>query len=179
MSDANVLTIFPTDPTSPRGETPLTIELGSESLSPPQREALGGLMEGQTVTAAAKTAGVDRGTVHRWINANPNFRAAYNAWQHETRESSKAKLLSLSNDALGVVAKAVQDGDRHIAYRLLKDLGLLAKLQPGQTDPDLLLEQLDIEHADLQRAHDARIQHAPLQIRHPAPAIPPTQPESA
>jgi hypothetical protein len=51
------------------------------ALSGPQLTAMEGILSGQSITAAAEAAGVDRGTVHRWLRDDPDFRAAY----HERR----------------------------------------------------------------------------------------------
>ena len=40
------------------------------------------LRDGATISEAAEAAGVDRGTVYRWQQADPDFRAAYaEAWE--------------------------------------------------------------------------------------------------
>ncbi len=49
-------------------------------LSIGQDKALAALLSGATVTAAAKSADVDRGTLHRWLADDPTFIAAYNSF---------------------------------------------------------------------------------------------------
>jgi hypothetical protein len=99
------------------------------------------------VVTIAQQVGVHRTTVHRWINSDPLFRAAYNAYQHEAKENSKMRLLSVVQDALNAVTSAIQDGDKRLAYSLLKDLGLLTKIQGGLTNPDILNLQIQLEEA--------------------------------
>lgn len=47
-------------------------------LTPQQIQALELLLAGQTITQTANTVGVDRVTVSRWKNTDPEFAAAYN-----------------------------------------------------------------------------------------------------
>ena len=62
-------------------------------------------------------------------------------------QSAKVKLLSLAQDALAAVTQAISTGHPQLAYRLLKDLGLLTKLKDGLTDPELVRQQIQLEHA--------------------------------
>ena len=66
----------------------------AEGLPQEQRLALGLMTIGKPIREAAEMAGVNRGTVYRWIKSDPQFRAAYNAWQLEQRESCRVRLLS-------------------------------------------------------------------------------------
>jgi len=126
-----------------------TLESVSDALSTPQRTALTALIRGSNIKDAAQTAGVHRTTLHRWISSNPTFRAAYNAWQHECKESTKTKLLSVVQDALSTVISAIQKGNHSLAYRLLKDLGVLTKIDPGLTDPQLLQKEMQTDQIAL------------------------------
>jgi hypothetical protein len=120
-----------------------TFDSITDNLSTPKREALTALIAGSNITDAAQIAGVHRTTLHRWITSDPDFAAAYNAWQHECRESTKVKLLGTVNDALASVTTAIKEGDRRMAYRLIKDLGVLHKVIPGLTDPEMLRQQME------------------------------------
>ena len=44
-----------------------------------QQVALAALLAGSTTTAAAKAAGIDRGTLIRWTQNDPEFIATYNS----------------------------------------------------------------------------------------------------
>lgn len=124
----------------------------AEHLTAPQNEVLAALIAGSSVKDAAQASYIHRSTVHRWMTDDPLFRAAYNAWQHEARESAKAKLLSLTQGALDAVTRAVASGNPQVAYKLLKDLGLLTKVKEGLTDPALIQKQIQLEHANQIRA---------------------------
>jgi len=145
-------------PTAAAQATALAVPLEqiAEHLSAPQNEALAALVAGKTVKDAAEIAGIHRATLHRWITTEPLFRAAYNAWQHEARESSKARLLSVAQTALDSVAQTIQAGNPRLAYNLLKDLGLLSKLKEGLTDPELLRQQIERERDTLRNDLTAR-----------------------
>ena len=56
----------------PRNATP------DGRLKPRQQAVLERLLAGETVTAAARAAKVDRSTVHRWLKEDYTFGAAYN-----------------------------------------------------------------------------------------------------
>ena len=59
----------------------------AQELSHKQRAALESLRAGSGFPQAAEQAGVGRATVYRWVQSDPHFRAAYNAWQQELVES--------------------------------------------------------------------------------------------
>lgn len=144
--------------------TPTSLEAVAEKLSIPQRQALTALVSGTPVVTTAQQVGVHRTTVHRWITSDPLFRAAYNAFQQEARENSKMKLLSVVQDALGAVTGAIQAGDKRMAYNLLKDLGLLSKIQAGLTNPDILGHQIRIEEARQKQEFQAKADDLGIQL---------------
>ena len=83
----------------------------SEDLTPQQQRALEALLAGQTVTAAANTAGVDRSTVHRWQKDDLVFRAAFNRGRRELLASVHTRLLALTERAVACVEREL-DGAR-------------------------------------------------------------------
>jgi len=147
MSDSRPVVAPPTAPQTPALAIPP--EQLADHLSAQQNEVLASLIAGGTIKDAAQASYVHRSTVHRWITTDPLFRAAYNAWQHEARESAKAKLLNLAQGALDAVTQAVMSGNAQLGYKLLKDLGLLTKMKAGLTDPELLRQQIQLEQANL------------------------------
>ena len=52
-----------------------------KGMSDKQQKALAALRAGSSFPQAAEAAGVNRSTVHRWVQNDPQFRARYNAWQ--------------------------------------------------------------------------------------------------
>ena len=104
-----------------------------DGLSPAQQNALLALLAGQTVTAAAKAAGVDRTTVHRWLRHSKHraFRAALEEGRRELRRAMSARLLALLPKAADCLDAALAEGDSKAALALLKGLGFL----PGPVRP--------------------------------------------
>jgi uncharacterized protein YerC len=63
-----------------------------EGLGQTQELALAALRKGRTFRQAAQAAGVSRPTIYRWVQSDPHFRAAYNAWKQEQTESALMRL---------------------------------------------------------------------------------------
>ncbi len=95
------------------------------------------MLAGETVTAAAKTAGVNRTTVHRWRN-DPDFLAVRNSYRSELRDAQHHRLARLASKAIEVVEQALEDGDILTALAVLRGIGLLAGQAPptGPTNAD-------------------------------------------
>ncbi len=95
------------------------------------------ILTGETVTAAAKTAKVNRTTVHRWLN-DPDFLAALNSYRSELRDTQHHRLARLASYAIDVAEQALEDGDIRTALAVLRGIGLLAGQAPptGPTNAD-------------------------------------------
>lgn len=109
-----------------------------------QRRALNLIAEGQSISEIAATVGVNRGTIHRWIRADPYFRAAYNAWQLEQRDACQAALLKCARDAVKRIERMVNI-DEHVALKVVKELGLFRTSQALHTDPDRVAREIETE----------------------------------
>jgi len=81
------------------------------ALTAQQLVAIGQLVEGQSISAAARVAGVHRGTVHRWINADPDFRAAHEHVRAQMLDAAHSRLLTLADKAIATIGKAIKRGD--------------------------------------------------------------------
>jgi hypothetical protein len=115
-------------------------ELGSEQLA-----ALEALLATGKQKHAAEAAGVHRNTIRTWLNTDPFFKAAYNAWFQETREAVRGSLNAAVERAAKNVQQAVDEGDRKLSYRLLKDLGHLSKQPDVAIDPRIIQTQMENE----------------------------------
>lgn len=91
-------------------------------LSARQIRVVTSLMAGETVVAAAKSAGVSRETVHRWWREDFEFPATYNRGRRELLETTQCRLLALADQATETVKKAVEQGDTKTALVVLKGL---------------------------------------------------------
>ena len=129
----------------------------AERLPRAQHAALAALSGGIPFAEAAKAAGVHRATVYRWLESDPLFRAAYNAWQQELRASARARLLKLADDAIDVVTKELRlHKNEKVAMALLNKLGVLTGRGGGQTDPELLKEEMELDRKERQQLLAAR-----------------------
>jgi hypothetical protein len=127
----------------------------TDALSAEQQRALAMLTDGQPIRAAADTVGVNRGTIYRWIQSDPQFRAAYNAWQLEQRESCRAMLLRAAERAVGRIIDCI-DIDRGLAFKVAKELGLFDHPQKLSTEPERVDQQMQIEALEEENRLDRR-----------------------
>jgi hypothetical protein len=119
----------------------------SESLSAEQQRALALLAAGKSIPDVANAVGVHRATVYRWITAEPYFRAAYNAWQLEQRESLRAVLLNSAENAVERVATMVKY-DHKFAWKVAKELGMFRTPGALHTDPKQVEAEIEIERLE-------------------------------
>jgi AcrR family transcriptional regulator len=103
-------------------------------LAGPKQAALELLLTGKSIAESARSAGVARSTLYEWLKNDPVFQAAYNAWHEEMRESSRSRLLMLTDKATVAVEKALEAGDAKTGMQLLKAMGMLKDRPPGPTD---------------------------------------------
>jgi len=106
------------------------------SLTPPQQKAIRLLTSGHTLVASATAAGVNRTTLYRWLKGDAAFLAAFNAWQKDVLDTTRGRILALSDLAVNTVAKAMTRGDATIALKILGSIGAMDRIAPGSTDPD-------------------------------------------
>ena len=139
-------------PPEPDSAVPEELAAGtSSSLWVTQCRAMKNMMSGQSMSAAARAAGVGRATLYRWMNEDANFRAAYNAWQRDTIAAARGSVVSLAEPALRAVAAAVEAGDVKAGLAVLKSLGLLTPPKPGSTDAEDVKKEQEIERKRKER----------------------------
>jgi hypothetical protein len=122
-----------------------SFEATALSLTAPQRAAIIRLTSGATRCEAAAAAGVTRTTLYRWLNHDPAFQAAYNAWQKDLVTTAQGLLLAASGDAVATVLAAIRRGDAQLAWKLLQALGLAKPAKPGTTDLRTLQQQQELD----------------------------------
>ncbi len=127
-------------------------------LSARQVRVVTSLMAGETVVAAAKSAGVSRETVHRWWREDFEFQATYNRGRRELLETIQCRLLALADQATETVKKAVEQGDTKTALVVLKGLGMLPDIliRIGAEDPHVLRDDAEIAKKEAQQARRDR-----------------------
>jgi transposase len=166
------------------------VEAGpAEGLPAPQQEALAAIKSGLSFPKAAEAAGVGRTTIYRWVQSDPHFRAAYNAWQQETRESAHARLLKLTEKAVEVVEAALRRSDEKTAVALLKHLGVLRPRRAGTTEANVLQVQMLLEKSKREHKADTALARHLLGkagltpreqrrfLRDPSALLPPSEPD--
>jgi hypothetical protein len=84
--------------------TPTTLpEVATESLGMRECRAIGVLACGGSVSDAARAASVNRSTIYRWLDDNPNFIAELNRFRTEQRDTIRRELHALADDAIGAM----------------------------------------------------------------------------
>ncbi len=135
----------PLPPLLPTVASVSSAEAISLALPPPQRAAIEMLTSGHSMIESATAAGVNRTTLYRWLKNDPNFKAAYNAWQHDALATARGKVLALTDAAVDAVRRALTKGDAKTALVILKSTGILDRPEPGSTDPDEIKTREAIE----------------------------------
>lgn len=115
-----------------------------EALSEEQQRALGMLMEGTGIREVGQQLGIHRGTVYRWLRRSAHFRAAYNGWQLEQQESGRAALIKAGELAVKKVIESLPY-NTELAWRLVKELGLLQRSQSLGVDPSRVQMEIAVE----------------------------------
>ncbi len=120
-----------------------------------QERVLAALLGGATVTAAARSADVDRATVHRWLSDDPAFIAAYNSYRLEMVDSVRQEVRFLAADAVKALRSVLSDGSAPAAVKL-KAAGEVLKLIFDET-PIGPTNVEDVEAAMKKRELDRRL----------------------
>jgi len=127
-------------------EPGMTLEYIEGQLDDDQHAVLDRLKETKNMTKAAEDAGVNRSAVYRWLESDPFFIAAHNAWLAERDAAADLHLTALEDIALQSLEKALAN-DPKLAYKFLKDRGVTRKQKRGATDPGLVYQQLTADIA--------------------------------
>jgi hypothetical protein len=144
MAESDPTTTATIDPEATSSVGARTLRRFTDALSTEQQRALAMLMDGQPIRATADTVGVNRGTIYRWIQSDPQFRAAYNAWQLEQRESCRAMLLRAAERSVRKLIDCV-DVDYNLAFKVAKEMGLFHPPRRLSTEPERVEQQMQIE----------------------------------
>jgi len=111
-------------------------DLATLNLAANQQATLELLITGKSIAETARTAGVSRMTIHRWLKHDPAFQAAYNQWHEQLQESCRSRLQSMTEKAADALEKALESGDARAALQLLKGMGMIKERTPGSTDAE-------------------------------------------
>lgn len=120
------------------------------TITPQQQKALSALLAGESVTSAAKTARVNRTTVHRWLGGDQNFQAAWNRGRAELHDATQARLSHLATQAVSVLEDALGRDDIRTAIALLRGVGHLSgqRVEIGSDDPERIRRDREAEEKE-------------------------------
>ena len=128
-----MLQIAPKCPEMPR------LEQSAQVLSPEQVQAVELLLIGESVTETVRKLRIDRKTLYRW-RQSPHFRAEFNRRQAEAMEARGQRLRSLSEKAIGVIERHLDEGSLKAATALLKLVAAMP-LPDTEANPQTLLQR--------------------------------------
>jgi uncharacterized protein YchJ len=89
----------------------------NSTLSPVQAQVVTALAAGASISAAAKSAGVHRSTVHNWLN-DAAFSAQFDTSRHDYVESLRDQLRDLSALALDTIRQLLENPGAASSVRL-------------------------------------------------------------
>lgn len=101
-----------------------------------QQTALELVLTGKSIAETARSAGVSRVAIYRWLKHDAAFQAAYKQWHDQLQESCRSRLQALTHKATDALEKALEAGDARAALQLLKGMGMIKERMPGPTDPE-------------------------------------------
>lgn len=118
----------------------------SPALPDRQVLAIEAIVAGETVSEAAKRAGVSRQTVHLW-QTKSEFVATLNQRRAERDTAATERLRMLLGSALENVQRSVEAGDVDVSLKVLRLVGAGALL-------DRRSEPTSVEDVEIQFAHE-------------------------
>ena len=100
-----------------------------------QKKAIVMLMHGNSPDRAAKAAGVHRGTLYRWMKNDRAFAEVLAECKAALHADAREQLASLMHECVGLVYDAIVQGDKQMAFKVLKSFGVLTR-EPGYARRD-------------------------------------------
>jgi len=97
------------------------------STSPARAKVIAALARENNVTSAARGAGVDVSTIHRWLRTDPHFKAAVQSAQREYVGSLNDSLRRLSTRAAETIREVLEDPTAPAPTRLAAALVILQR----------------------------------------------------
>jgi hypothetical protein len=116
-----------------------------------QDRALRALCAGATIEAAARAAGRNRQTLHRWMSGDPKFVAALDKALADLRDVAQVELKGLVREAVGTLRELMTSADAPAAVRLQA--------------ASKVLDGLGVLSTKVELEHSGRIATGPIQVR--------------
>jgi transposase-like protein len=106
-----------------------TTAISTVKLSPQQFQVASALAQGHAVSAAAREAGVHRGTIYHWLRTEPEFKAAATEAKREYVAKLNDYLRELSAHALDTLRSLLDDPATPHVVRLKAAIAVLERPQ--------------------------------------------------
>ncbi len=113
------------------------------ALSDPQTMVLRALLDGASVTEAARAAGVSRQTASEWKHRNPSFIAVLNAGRLDVWSHVEDRLRRVTGMAIDLLEQEVAAGNVSVARDILRSAGKLNLSTVGPTSAQLVRNEID------------------------------------
>ena len=97
------------------------------NLSPVQAQVAAILAQGQSITAAARHAGIHRSTIYQWLQHSSDFETAVQAAQEEYLATVTDEMRDLSSSALRTLRGVLDNPETHDGIRLKAALAVLQR----------------------------------------------------
>jgi hypothetical protein len=97
---------------------------------------MGSLLAGRSKTEAARTAGVDRTTIHTWLKKDPAFRAFFNSARRELIHQLEQRQLLVAALALRTQERLLRSRKTPAAVKAKVAADILSRLPHEVTGPD-------------------------------------------
>jgi transposase-like protein len=94
-------------------------------ITPIQERAIGLLLSGTTVAAAARELGIDRTTIYTWRKSHPEFSRAFNRARALQSEILRDNLHEIASEAVGILHELLVSGSTPPSARLRAALAVL------------------------------------------------------
>ena len=148
-----------------------------EALADQQITVLRSLLDGASVTDAARAASVSRQTASEWKNRNPSFIAVLNAGRLDVWSHVEDRLRRVTGMAVELLEQEVAAGNVSVARDILRSAGKLNLSTVGPTSAQLVRNEIDnaeqaLMFEQLVRAmadHDLRAEEADEEEPNPRP----------
>ena len=140
-----------------------------DTLTAVQQQVLQALVAGESISAAAKEAGIHRSTVHLWAQKHPDFARVLLAARHHRAELVLDELGNLAGLALDTFRHILSDEQAPASVRLkaaMEIVKLVEAQRPSVREATIAEVQFDRLDRDLQLRQSAQIQAMLLQPRH-------------
>jgi len=125
----------------------MSIEIEVAKPTPVQQRVIAALVQGSTISAAARAAGLHRTTVHYWCRTQPHFRLALEQAKQIHADFVRDELRALSRTAMDVLKRMITNPNYSGAVRLRAILAVIQASMAAEVGPltDPLIPQAHLD----------------------------------